>query len=179
MHIVNKKERSCRGTVDLYAMNAAMYHWIHLTESTFVHASRIPACTLKSTVPPAKSRELTMLLTPWGRYRYLVNPQGDSISENAYTIRYNKIMEELECWVRMSGVLMTALCGIRSLETMLCGLVEPHLHWFKGLFWGWVNLFCCGGGAPVYPLGFGEVEVLDSGLFRSWTSKGRMMISGR
>ena len=37
---------------------------------------------------------------PWGRYCYLVNPQGQGISRDAYNMRYDKIMENLERWVR-------------------------------------------------------------------------------
>ena len=50
MHLVPKKDRSCRRTVDLWPLNEATYHQTHLTESPFVQASRIPAGTWKSTV---------------------------------------------------------------------------------------------------------------------------------
>ena len=110
MHVVPKKDGSCRRTVDLRPLNEATYHQTHLTESPFVQASRIPAGTWKSTVDAwngyhsvpldKESRELTTFLTPWGRYRYLVNPQGQRISGDAYTMRYDKIMEKLERWVR-------------------------------------------------------------------------------
>ena len=109
MHVVPKKDGTCRLTVDLRPLNEATFHQTHLTESPFEQASRIPAGTWKSTVDAWYDyhsvsldnafRKLTTFLTPWGRYRYLINPQGQCISGDAYTMRYDKIME-MEQWVR-------------------------------------------------------------------------------
>ena len=56
------------------------------------------------------SRELTTFLMPWGRYCYLVNPQGQRTSGDAYTIRYDKIMEKLEQWDWVRCIDDCALC---------------------------------------------------------------------
>ena len=39
------------------------------------------------------SKKYTIFLTPWGRYWYLVGPQGHKCSGDGYTLRYHKITE--------------------------------------------------------------------------------------
>ena len=44
-------------------------------------------------------RDLFKFLTQWGCYWFLVNPQYQHISGDAYMYQYNKILESLERWV--------------------------------------------------------------------------------
>ena len=86
MKVVPKNDGSCSQTVGFPPFDGATYHHTHITESIFVQASRIPESLWKSradaengfhSVPlQEESRELIMFLTTWGRYLYLVNPQG-------------------------------------------------------------------------------------------------------
>ena len=41
-------------------------------------------------------RVLATFMTPWGRYRYKVAPQGAMISGDAYTRRFDEIIEDME-----------------------------------------------------------------------------------
>ena len=75
MHVVARKDRSCKQTVDLGLLNMATIHQMHIMESPFIQASRIPAHTwmnehvewLTKLSLDEDSRELTTFLTPWGR----------------------------------------------------------------------------------------------------------------
>ena len=43
-----------------------------------------------------KDRHLTTFITPWGRYRYRVCPQGYIASGDAYTRRFDEIISDIE-----------------------------------------------------------------------------------
>ena len=43
-----------------------------------------------------KDRHLTTFITPWGRYRYCVCPQGYIASEEAYTRRFDEIVSDIK-----------------------------------------------------------------------------------
>ena len=45
------------------------------------------------------SRDATTFSTPFGRFRYLTNPQGQKVSRDAYTVRYDKILMDFKWWV--------------------------------------------------------------------------------
>ena len=102
MHMVGKKDGSCRRTVDLRPLNSATAAQTHLTQSPITQVQKVPGNTWRTTmdawngyhsVPLAKdSRDTTIFLTPLGRFRYLTNPQGQKVSGDAYTVRYNKVV---------------------------------------------------------------------------------------
>merc|ERR1712062_18048 len=48
-----------------------------------------------STMLDPKSKDLTQFITPWGRYLYRVAPQGFLASGDAYTDRFDKIIEDV------------------------------------------------------------------------------------
>ena len=104
MVVVCKKSGKPRRTVDLQALNDHAIRETHHTESPFHLARSVPANTYKSTfdawngyhsVPiHEEDRHFTTFITPKGRYRYRVAPQGYIASGDAYTHRYDEIVAE-------------------------------------------------------------------------------------
>ena len=75
-------------------------------QSPFQQAKSIPSETFKTvldawngfhSVPIRESdRHLTTFITPFGRFRYKVLPQGFKASGDGYTRRYDEIIAEVE-----------------------------------------------------------------------------------
>ena len=97
MIIVPKHDGKPRRTVDFKCLNDASARQTHHTKSPFMLASEVPANTKKSvldvwnayhSVPVRKSdQDKLTFITPWGRFRYKVAPQGYLASGDGYTHR--------------------------------------------------------------------------------------------
>ena len=101
MVVVPKKSGKPRRTVDLQPLNRYAVRETHHTESPFHQARAVPPNTYKSVtdqrdgyhcIPINESdRHFTTFITPRGRYRYKVAPQGYIASGDAYTRRSDEI----------------------------------------------------------------------------------------
>ena len=106
MVVVSKKSGSPRRCVDLQPLNRYATRETHHTPSPFHQARSVPRSTYKTvldawngyhSVPLHEDdRHLTTFLTPWGRYRYRVAPQGYVSSGDGYTRRYDEIVMAAE-----------------------------------------------------------------------------------
>ena len=104
--IAAKKNGDPRRTIDFQRLNKACKRQTHVVEAPFHQASAVPPNTRRSvldawngyhSVPLAeKDRSKTTFLTPWGRYRYKTAPQGFLAAGDAYTARYDRIIEEFK-----------------------------------------------------------------------------------
>ena len=105
MVVCPKKNGKPRRTVDFQSLNAHATRETHHTQSPFHQARSVPA-NMKKTVFDAwngyhsvpireQDRHLTTFITPWGRYRYCVAPQGYIASGDAYSRRYDEIVSEI------------------------------------------------------------------------------------
>ena len=106
MVVVPKHSGEPRRTVDLQALNRASVRQTHHTRSPFMLASAVPPGTVKSVLDvwnsfhsvPLKmeDRDKTTFITPWGRFRYRVAPQGYLASMDGYTHRFSIITEDIK-----------------------------------------------------------------------------------
>ena len=102
MVVVSKKNGKPRRCVDLQPLNRHAARETHHTASPFHQARSVPGNTYKTvldawngyhSVPLHQDdKHLTTFLTPWGRYRYRVAPQGYISSGDGYTRRYDEII---------------------------------------------------------------------------------------
>ena len=123
MVVVAKKSGKPRRTVDLQSLNDHAIRETHHTESPFHLARAVPANTYKSTfdawngyhsIPLCKEdKHLTTFITPKGRYRYCVAPQGYIASGDGYTRRFDEIVAEFQ---RMVKCIDDALLWSGSIE---------------------------------------------------------------
>ena len=106
MVVTRKADGSPRRTVDMSALNQHCLRETHHVKPPFQQAKSIPSHTWKSvtdawngyhSVPlREQDRYLTTFITPWGRYRYRVAPQGSAVSGDAYARRYDEIIQDIE-----------------------------------------------------------------------------------
>ena len=104
MVVCPKKSGKPRRTVDLQPLNRHATRETHHTQSPFHQARKIPHHTKKtvfdawngyhSIALDENDRHLTTFITPWGRYRYLVAPQGYISSGDAYSRRFDEIVAD-------------------------------------------------------------------------------------
>ena len=104
MVICPKKSGKPRRTVDLQALNRHATRETHHTQSPFHQARKVPPHTRKSvfdawngyhSIPlDDRDKHLTTFITPWGRYRYLVAPQGYISSRDGYSRRFDEIVAD-------------------------------------------------------------------------------------
>ena len=104
MVICPKKSGKPRRTVDLQALNRHATRETHHTQSPFHQARKVPPHTRKSvfdawngyhSIPlDNRDKHLTTFITPWGRYRYLVAPQGYISSGEGYSRRFDEIVAD-------------------------------------------------------------------------------------
>lgn len=104
MIVCAKKNGEPRRTVDFRALNTYAKRETHYTQSPFHQARSVPAQKKKSvldawngyhSVPLHEDdRHYTTFITPWGRYRYCVAPQGYIASGDSYTRRYDQIIAD-------------------------------------------------------------------------------------
>ena len=102
MVVTAKSDGTPRRTVDLQPQNRQSVRQTHHVQSPFHLAVRVPQHT-KKTVTDAwngyhsvpireEDRHITTFITPWGRYRYKVAPQGFLASGDAYNQRFDAII---------------------------------------------------------------------------------------
>ena len=106
MHVVGKKSGEPRRVVDLRAVNAATARQTHYTEAPFQQAMSVPPDTWRYTsdawngyhsIPlDTRDRHTTTFITPWGRMRYRVAPQGSISSGDRYTYWYDTLIRVLK-----------------------------------------------------------------------------------
>ena len=105
MVICAKKDGTPRRTVDMQPMNQHATRETHHTQSPFHQARSVPHNKNKTvfdawngyhSVPLHEDDyHLTTFITPWGRYRYRVAPQGYIASGDGYTRRYDEIVADI------------------------------------------------------------------------------------
>lgn len=102
MVVTSKADGTPRRTVDLQPQNRHSVRQTHHVPSPFHLADRVPQ-GMKKTVTDAwngyhsvpireEDRHFTTFITPWGRYRYKVAPQGFMASGDAYNQRFDAII---------------------------------------------------------------------------------------
>ena len=106
MVVTSKADGTPRRTVDLQPQNKQSVRQTHHTSTPFKLAEQVPKGTKKSvtdawngyhSVPLCKEdRHITTFITPWGRYRYKVAPQGFLASGDGYTQRFDAIISDFE-----------------------------------------------------------------------------------
>ena len=111
MHVVAKHNGDPRRVVDFTALNAACSRQTHVTPSPFNLANKVPAGRLMTTadawngfhsVPVHEDDyHLFTFLTPWGRYRYKMAPQGFLAAGDCYTFKYDTIVVDVERHVKV------------------------------------------------------------------------------
>ena len=104
MVVMSKSDGTPRRTVDLQPQNKASVRQTHHVSTPFKLAELVPQNTRKTvtdawngyhSVPiVAEDRHITTFITPWGRYRYKVAPQGFLASGDAYTQRFDAIIAD-------------------------------------------------------------------------------------
>ena len=106
MVVTSKADGTPRRTVDLQPQNKQSVRQTHHTSTPFKLAEQIPQGT-KKTVTDAwngyhsvplceEDRHIATFITPWGRYRYKVAPQGFLASGDGYTQRFDSIIAEFK-----------------------------------------------------------------------------------
>ena len=105
MVVCAKKDGTPRRTVDMQPLNLHATRETHHTQSPFHQARSIPNNKKKAvfdawngyhSVPLHEDDyHLTTFITPWGRYRYRVAPQGYIASGDGYTRRYDEIVADI------------------------------------------------------------------------------------
>lgn len=105
MVICAKKSGKPRRTVDFQPLNAHAVRETHHTQSPFHQARSVPPSKLKTvfdawngyhSVPlHPDDRHMTTFITPWGRYRYCVAPQGYIASGDGYSRRYDELVADI------------------------------------------------------------------------------------
>ena len=106
MVVTSKADGTPRRTVDLQPQNRQSVRQTHHTSTPFKLAEQIPKGT-KKTVTDAwngyhsvplceEDRHITTFITPWGRYRYKVAPQGFLASGDGYTQRFDSIIADFK-----------------------------------------------------------------------------------
>ena len=99
-----KRSGKHRRTVDHQPLNRHAVRETHHTQSPFHQVRSIPPHARKTqfdawngyhSIPlHPDDRHLTTFITPWGRYRYCVAPQGYVASGDAYTRRFDEIASD-------------------------------------------------------------------------------------
>ena len=106
MVICAKKNGKPRRTVDFQALNVHAAHETHHIPSPFHQARGIPENKRKTVFDAwngyhsvrlhEDDKHLTTFITPWGRYRYCLAPQGYRASGDGYTRRYDEIVSGID-----------------------------------------------------------------------------------
>ena len=104
MVVTAKANGTPRRTVDLQHVNRNSVRQTHHVQSPFHLAEKVPQNTLKTVTDAwngyhsmliyADDRHITTFITPWGRYRYRVAPQGFLASGDAYNQRFDEIIAD-------------------------------------------------------------------------------------
>ena len=104
MVVTGKADGTPRRTVDLQHLNRHSVRQTHHVQTPFHLADRVPQHTIKTvtdawngyhSVPiNSDDRHLTTFITPWGRYRYKVAPQGFIASGDGFNQRFDEIIAD-------------------------------------------------------------------------------------
>ena len=110
MVVTSKANGEPRRTVDMQPQNANASRQTYPVESPFKLAEKIPTKTFRTVFDSWNSyhsvairkedRHYTTFITPWGRYRYCVSPQGFLASGDGYNQRYDEVIAEVKEKVR-------------------------------------------------------------------------------
>ena len=102
MVVTAKSDGNPRRTVDLQHINRCSVRQTHHVPTPFHLADRVPQGTIKTVTDAwngfhsiyihTDDRDPTTFITPWGRYRYCVAPQGFLASGDAYNQRFDAII---------------------------------------------------------------------------------------
>ena len=105
MITIVKKSGKIRRTIDFQPLNKFGIRETHHTQSPFHQVHAVPDMKKKSvfdcwngfhSVPLCEEdRHLTTFITPWGRKRYKVAPQGYVASGDGYTRRFDEIVNHI------------------------------------------------------------------------------------
>ena len=105
MVVVPKRNGGPRRTVDYQKLNSNCLREMHHTPTPFSLVTSIPQHTFKTTADAHNgfhqsqldeiSSKLTTFVTPWGRYRYLRTPMGLFSSTDAYTRKFDDVIEHI------------------------------------------------------------------------------------
>ena len=106
MVVTAKSNGTPRRTIDLQPQNKHSARQTHHSAAPFRLAEQIPS-NVKKTITDAwngyhsiplheEDRHITTFLTPWGRYRYKVAPQGFIASGDAYTQRFDSLIVDFK-----------------------------------------------------------------------------------
>ena len=131
MVVTSKADGTPRRTVDLQPQNKHSVRQTHHVPSPFHLADWVPQDT-KKTVTDAwnvyhsvpiceEDQHVTTFITPWGRYRHKVAPQGFMASGDAYNQRFDAIISDFKNKVKcVDDTCMWAI----SIETSFCQACE-------------------------------------------------------
>ena len=105
MVICAKKNGKPRRTIDFQPLNVHATRETHHTQSPFHQARTVPHAKKKTvfdcwngyhSIPlHEEDRHFTTFITPWGRYRYRVAPQGYIASGDGYSRRFDEIVSHV------------------------------------------------------------------------------------
>ena len=105
MVVVPKKHGGPRRTVDYQKLNTSCLRETHHTPTPFNLVSGIPQHAYKTTADAhngfhqseldEESSKLTTFITQWGRYRYRRTPMGLCSSTDAYTRKFDDVIEHI------------------------------------------------------------------------------------
>ena len=105
MVVCPKKNGRPRRTVDLQELNKFAARETHHTQSPYLQARSVPSGKLKTvfdcwngyhSIPLHKDdHHYTTFITPWGRYQYMVAPQGYIASGDGYCRRFDEIVAHI------------------------------------------------------------------------------------
>merc|ERR1712240_203857 len=119
-----KHDGSPRRTVDYGAVNTRCPRQTHHTQSPWHLVSDVPSQSFKTVLDnwnryhlvglaTEEDKDITTFIAPWGRFRYLVAPQGFISSGDAFTDRMDRIYEGEE---RMKRCIDDTLLYDNSIE---------------------------------------------------------------
>ena len=131
MVVVAKPDGTPRRTIDFSQLNKACLRQTHYTVPPFQQALTIPHGVYKTvldcwngfhSIPlHPDDQHLTTFLTPWGKFEYLVCPQGHLSSTDVYNARfdqilhnctdYKKCIDDVLTWGRPKKTSSTRLSG--------------------------------------------------------------------
>ena len=105
MVVCAKKNGKLRRTVDFQALNKFAKRETHHTQSPYIQARSVPSDKLKTVFDcwngyhsirlDEEDYHLTTFITPWGRYQYMVAPQGYIASGDGYCRRFDDIVSHI------------------------------------------------------------------------------------
>ena len=106
MVVVRKHDGSPRRTVDMQKLNDASLRHTHPVTSPYLKAMTVPKNAYKtvtdawegyhSVLLDKESSKLTSFVTPFGCFRYLTNPQGNHVANDAYNKRFDSVTAHVQ-----------------------------------------------------------------------------------